>query len=261
MLELSKLSRENECTIIRTLADAEAKGITQGKSGTKNNWAAGAISMLQWRCVTDAVKLIDPSVMSGLSSDVDLQDARTVEIAQREQFVAKALNSPSSSDADAIQAMIDQHLEEAAQPGTTQERKSQLQGLASELRCKLSDMGVAVEVKSEIVQEGPRTPEKRARAAVAPPKEEKPRHEAPSAKDDQIPGLEPLPQHWQDYTLATIKAPGFANKQLGELSKESIRTLWEKRGAGLANSGDHTARAESGFIRQAFEHHFPGELK
>jgi hypothetical protein len=241
MLALSKLARENECTVIRTLADAEAKGITQGKSGTKNNWAAGAISMLQWRCVTDAVKLIDPSVMSGLSSDVDLQDARVVE-----QRLAIEQKSPQEREKDAIKSMMAQHLEDAEQ--ATGERRKELLGLASDLRCKLAEMDITSRISSDLPMKAAEVPDTHnagmktvdaTDATVEPP--------------DQLPGLaEPAPEprltKWQDYEVTK-----YGNKRLGSLSKEEVSVLhaaYQKKDLGKAKPD---IRKEASMIAMAFE--------
>lgn len=137
ILELSRLAYEGEATIIRTFQAAEESGITQGKNGMKNNWAAGAVSMLQWRCVTDGVKLIDPSVLSGLSSDVDLDDAKTVE----QKTLTERASAPQSNDLEAMRSILAQHEADALTAlshGNERETK-RLQGLASDMRVLIQE--------------------------------------------------------------------------------------------------------------------------
>lgn len=204
MLALSKLAREGECTVIRTLADAEAKGITMGKNGTKNNWAAGAISMLQWRCVTDAVKLIDPSVMSGLSSDVDLQDARVVE----QQLIEQQPRQTRAEKEVELNRLLDQQ-------GATDDEQERL---------ALHKRAMALDKE---IQQMPREKEPAkivdaTDATVHPPEKD----------GDQIPGIDPprevaAPREtlnvWQEYKIQTVTAKkGVA---LMELSAPEIKTL------------------------------------
>jgi hypothetical protein len=216
---LARLGYEGEATVIRTLADAEARGITKGKSGTKTNWAANAISMLQWRCVTDGVKLVAPWVLGGRSTDVDLQDMQAVE-----GRVIEDRKSPADKEVEAIQAIIDQHLADAAETKSPNER-SRLLGLVADLRLKLEEMTPAVE------QKGPQQPlDGRDKApepdrvvdatdaTVEPPQKPK--------DDDQLPGIEPpKPKDWRDHKITTFKIAAYKGRALGELSKDEIDVL------------------------------------
>ena len=249
MLQLSKLSREGEATIIRTLAGAEASGITQGKNGTKTNWQLGGVAMLQYRCVTDGVKLIDPAVMAGLSSDVDLQDVRDFE-----QRVAIERQSPQDREKDAIKAMMAQHLEDAetAHP----ERKRELLGLAAELRCKLAEMDGGIVVATARDERSNLIAAKIVDAtdATVHPPEQRPIEEHPDY--DNLPGIETPPPKltkWENHIITTFKVAAYKNKALGSLSKEEIEVLHKSMSKKDLPKESKEVIKEAGMIAMAFE--------
>lgn len=131
---IAKLARQAEDSVIRTIQDADSRGISQGGKGTKTNWATSPRSMLQWRCVTEGVKVVCPAILSGLSSDVELQDAQAVE----RHIAAKA--DPTSGERDDIIKMIAMYDEQLndAKGG----HRQAILGARMELVTKLADMGV-----------------------------------------------------------------------------------------------------------------------
>lgn len=102
-IAIGKLARSGEDSVIRTIQDADSRGISQGGKGTKTNWATSPRSMLQWRCVTEGVKVVCPAILSGMASDVELQDAQAVE----RQLAAKI--DPNAEEKEQIMKMIEQY--------------------------------------------------------------------------------------------------------------------------------------------------------
>lgn len=227
---LADLSHEGEATIIRTIADAESKGITQGKNGTKTNWSIGAANMLQWRCVSDGVKLVDPSAYSGVTSDVEMQDVKIIE--QKNQLqIAQSAYDPKSRDREAMQLILEEHLRNA-QEATTPAQRQHYQGLASEMRVKIADL----ETKPAIIAE----------TEVIPPG-------GSLHEDDQLPGVV-VEADWRKYRIRDIKA--LEGKPLGELSAEEVQTLYIKR----SKYADHPKYGEEvKWITRAYTELFPAE--
>lgn len=139
MIELAKLSREGEETLIRSYADAEAKGLTEGKNGVKANWSTSPRQMLTARFITEIVRLLDPGLIAGIISDIEAQD-----IARQHSAEAARLTNAAEidqSDVPAILGIIAQHDAELATDIPDGRRKT-VQGLRMDLVCKLADIGV-----------------------------------------------------------------------------------------------------------------------
>ena len=81
------------------------------------------------------------------------------------EWVEKALRNRPDNERAAIQAIINQHLEEAET--ATPERAKQLHGLAAELRCKLADMDAPIQTPEPQPQKA--APTKRAKKTPTPP--------------------------------------------------------------------------------------------
>lgn len=255
LLALSKLARENECTIIRTMAQAAALKLSE-----KSNYLLGAANMHQWRCISDAIKLIAPEMLEGGSPDVDIQDLQAVSTT-----LAIEQKSPKDREKDAIKAMMAQHLEDAetAHP----ERKRELLGLAAELRCKLAEMdgGIVVAtardersnlIAAKIVDATDATV-MRAADWIDPSKGPN----SPTVDDDQLPDqlpgiaepAPPKPKNWKDYVLKTFKVSAYKNKRLGDLSKEEVAVLHASMQKKDMNSASQEVRVEAANIALAFE--------
>ena len=235
LLALSKLARENECTIIRTMAQAALLGLAD-----KSNYTLGAANMHQWRCVSDAIKLIDPAALAGGSPDVDIQDLQAVNNTR-----AVEQKGPQDRDKDAIKAMMAQHLEDAetAHP----ERKRELLGLAAELRCKLAEMDGGIVVATARDERSNLIAAKivdATDATVHPPED-----------DDRLPGIEPPPKltRWQNHVISTFKVAAYKNKALGSLSKEEIEVLHKSMGKKDLPKESKEVIKEAGMIAMAFE--------
>ena len=227
LLALSRLARENECTIIRTMAQAASLGLAN-----KTNYNLGAANMHQWRCVSDAIKLIDPAALAGGSPDVDIQDLSMLERPRQ------TTTTPQSRDKETVNAMMVQHMEDASM--ATGMRKQELLGLASDLRCKLADMDEPKPKDADVAE----SINRQIRTVDATDAT------VELADDDQLPGIEPAPKFnkWQDYEVKK-----YGNKRLGSLSKEEVSVLhaaYQKKS--LTNSNPEI-RKEASMIAMAFE--------
>ena len=241
LLALSRLARENECTIIRTMAQAASLGLAN-----KTNYNLGAANMHQWRCVSDAIKLIDPAALAGGSPDVDIQDLSMLE---RPRQITTA---PLRRDKETVNAMMVQHMEDASM--ATGMRKQELLGLASDLRCKLADMESPADWKhaekeARLHEVGYAT-SLRPESKLIPKTVDATDATVELADDDQLPGIEPAPKFnkWQDYEVKK-----YGNKRLGSLSKEEVSVLhaaYQKKS--LTNSNPEI-RKEASMIAMAFE--------
>jgi hypothetical protein len=89
-LQLTRLNKEGEQTIIRTMDDATKKGITQGKNGMKHNWATYPKAMLAARCDTEGIRIIMPGLIAGI-----METTEAIEVAAQaeEVFQVKAVEA------------------------------------------------------------------------------------------------------------------------------------------------------------------------
>lgn len=220
--QLSKIARENEETVLRTLADADSRGISQGSKGTKTNWATSPRSMLQWRCVTEGVKVVAPFVLAGMPSDVELQDAKVIE--QREASRITTATEVKQEDVPAILEIIAQHDAELATDLSDSRRKT-VQGLRMDLVCKLADIGV----KPPAEPEAPAPtvggqPVKAVETTVMPPEtkqsKETTRKRTPAAPAEETPATptQDASTPWRDFICLRGNDGGpFLGKSLGHI--------------------------------------------
>lgn len=231
--QLSKIARENEETVLRTLADADSRGISQGSKGTKTNWATSPRSMLQWRCVTEGVKVVAPFVLAGMPSDVELQDAKVIE--QREASRITTATEVKQEDVPAILEIIAQHDAELATDLSDARRKT-VQGLRMDLVCKLADIGV----KPPAEPEAPAPtvggqPVKAVETTVLPPDQSATKQPAARQQRAQRPAATPATPSsetpptndqnastpWRDFICLRGNDPGpFLRKSLGHIFLE-----------------------------------------
>jgi len=127
----SELAEAGEETIIRTIADVDAKKVSMSwdRDGKvwkkKHNWAQSPRQMLTARTITEGVRLIMPGLIAGIYSPDELEDAKTT--------------TEPPSEADAIRQIMEQHLADAEHASPSERKR--LYGLASELRCRLQELG------------------------------------------------------------------------------------------------------------------------
>lgn len=130
-----------EVTVIRTMADADAKKTSmswnkeKGEWKRKHVWQANPRQMLTARCVTEGIRLTNPALIAGIYSEDEVTD---IVDAQRDEY-AQIASDPNATDREAMEAILRQHEDDAAVANTDAERK-RLQGLAAEMRCRIADL-------------------------------------------------------------------------------------------------------------------------
>ena len=134
ILDIAKLSMDGEEGIIRTYADCELKGITEGAKGTKANWKTSPRQMLTARVLTEGIRLVAPGLIAGVYTPEEVQDVLTVE----QKGLHEHASAPQSHDIEAMQAILAQHLKDATSAKSDSER-SRLLGLASDMRILIQE--------------------------------------------------------------------------------------------------------------------------
>jgi len=134
MLEVAKLSMDGEEGIIRTYADCELKGITEGAKGTKANWKTSPRQMLTARVLTEGIRLVAPGLIAGVYTPEEVQDVLTVE----QKGLYDRASAPQSNDLEAMQLILKQH-EENAMAATTESERKRYQGLAADMRILIQE--------------------------------------------------------------------------------------------------------------------------
>lgn len=252
MVKISKLSREGEETILRTYEDAEQKGLTwswkkkdnsaQYEKVDKTNWKQSPRQMLTARVITEGVRLIAPGLIAGIYTPDEVEDIIHAETRDKEEFVQSVLTrGPHKEDRESIQRMIDQYIEDAKT--STGARKSELLGLAAELRVKLQDM----DLESDEIPGLEKPAQAREIAAET----------LPPAAEGELPFSDPRKEiPWQDYVLQHVKQKSLRGKKLGEFTKGEIKVIYEKT-AHATKSDDDNIRIEAIYIEKAYQSHYP----
>lgn len=252
---LSDLSFEGEETILRTYADCEAKGLTQGKDGTKANWQKSPRQMLTARCVTEGIRLVAPGLIAGMMEE---GEAREVAEQEREVRQVKLVNN----DKEAMEEILQEHIDNAevyraamqrsmsedkpSDAAFHREEMKRYQGLASELRCKIADLEVKPKEEPKVLT---------GELEVMPRNQSTMPQESP--EEDNLPGVaEPPPSKpsgdFREYVIQKAKA--YAGKKLVDLSKAELKVLFEARAtAGYLSSKIPDVKHEAEMIKKAWE--------
>ena len=291
ILDIAKLSMDGEEGIIRTYADCELKGITEGAKGTKANWKTSPRQMLTARVLTEGIRLVAPGLIAGVYTPEEVQDVLTVE----QKGLHERASDPQSHDIEAMQAILAQHLKDATSAKSDSER-SRLLGLASDMRILIQeawdkekprpskefipfiekiivDSAKALGVSSEELKSNPpddvpmthaTDPAKTVEAKVdqvEPPKKEtrrvaeKPAAPEPTETKPAIGSNDPLVTElskWADYRVHLTVSTAF-HKKLSEFSAAEIAVLYKKRSLPFLSSEDPALKLEAEMIRQAHD--------
>ena len=291
ILDIAKLSMDGEEGIIRTYADCELKGITEGAKGTKANWKTSPRQMLTARVLTEGIRLVAPGLIAGVYTPEEVQDVLTVE----QKGLHEHASAPQSHDIEAMQAILAQHLKDATSAKSDSER-SRLLGLASDMRILIQeawdkekprpskefipfiekiivDSAKALGVSSEELKSNPpddvpmthaTDPAKTVEAKVdqvEPPKKEtrrvaeKPAAPEPTETKPAIGSNDPLVTElskWADYRVHLTVSTAF-HKKLSEFSAAEIAVLYKKRSLPFLSSEDPALKLEAEMIRQAHD--------
>ncbi len=140
----SDQAHPSEDTIVRTIADADSKGLSmcwkKGDDGKfkrerKTNWAQSPRQMLTARVITEGVRLIAPGIVAGVSSPEDIEDSKE----DRNQFVAEVLTDSPATD-ETIAALRDEYDKVQARIGAaSKEEREPLFALRTALSIKIQD--------------------------------------------------------------------------------------------------------------------------
>lgn len=260
MIEIAKMSRDGEETLIRTYADCEAKGLTlsfkDGKTFTKHNWKASPRQMLTARVITEGVRLINPGLIAGIYTPDEVEDF----VRQDAPSSQQALPSVTTRDLASIQKMMEQHLTDIQ--GAKPERRRELLGLIADLRVQLSDMGIKVTMQTD----GQGTP---TAAAFDSEPDEIPGISASAARPSPAPieasgdgepelitgdprATQAVPK-WPDYILQHVKIPSLRGKRLGDFGAAEIASVWKKMPRNALQNENPQVRDEANYIKEAYE--------
>jgi hypothetical protein len=220
-IKIGKIAREGEETVLRSLVDADSKGISQGKDGTKTNWATSPRSMLQWRCVSEGVKVVCPRILSGMPSNIEYQDAIDYERHKRAMLENAAEIKPE--DREHAMAILEQY-DEQLKTAQGHERQRIL-GLRADLVTKLGDANLpAAPTEPEVTVAG--VPAKMVETVVMPP-EPKQRQETQSKqprdrtrttpKEPQPDNDDKIPMEAKDIECIVGPAPQYLGRTLGSI--------------------------------------------
>ncbi len=253
ILELAKLGRPDEQTILRTFADAEEKGLTKSREWNdktrqwdvkdKVNWLQSPRQMLTARVITEGLGIIAPGIKAGIYTPDEIEDIITAERVEQNEFVDRATKQ-ESRDIKAMELMREEYLRQANEDGVSSRRKSELLGLASDLRVKIDEIerehGKVVEVQ-----------------VIPPPSRE-------SDDQDEIPGLEKSADNgvvWPDYVLHEVKSASLRGRELGSFTADEIRVIANKFLPKLMGSKKQSELFEGKFILEADKHLNPDIYK
>lgn len=209
MVDASKFSIEGEETIIRTFADCQQKGITNGRDGIKANWKSSPRQMLTARVITEGVRLVNPGLIAGIYNEDETADI----VRQEREETKRIVDNPTAYDRESILEIIagyDKELETAVDS-----RRRTLLGLRSDLVCKLADLDPKI-IAEPVVEPTPTVagvPTKTVEAVVEfTAKKESTKRKAAD------PTPEPTATRWQDVVCHVGARPGrMADHTLGEI--------------------------------------------
>ena len=218
-----------EDTIVRTIQDAIDKGLattyekidgkmTKNPDGTfkkalKTNWAQSTRQMLTARCITEGVRLMNPGLIAGIVSE---DEARDIADQTRETYAAIAQDQ-DANDRNAMEQILAEH-ELAADRAKSDGERKHYQGLAAEMRCRISDLDVKPATAAEPDTEPVRTIE--AKAEIIPP-EKAPELKAAKPKPEAPPPAAPEDWRTVDFTHKNLKTSNpLYGKTVGEIFAE-----------------------------------------
>jgi hypothetical protein len=232
---LTKLNREGEQTIVRTLKDAVEKGITQGKDGMKLVWKRYSRAMLAARCDTEGIRIIAPGLISGI-----METNEAVEVG--EDFRATLPDEQprrEGRDLESMKAILKQYEEEY--PEATKQRQKQLQPLMGDLREKISNIERPERLAQAATKPDPKIvdatfemvedePEASAKAPAKPQAQAEAELEEPKPADPAT--------NWKNYRIRHVGG-AFKDKLLTEIDIDDLEVLadsMEKKAAKVSGA-------------------------
>lgn len=209
-----------EETIIRTIADADAKKVSmawnkdKGEWQRKHNWKQSPRQMLTARAITEGVRLMNPAIIAGIAAPEEIEDANAAWIADAE-----------GGDVGAMRALLAQHMANAASATSPQQRQRFL-GLASDIRTQLAEMGES---------EPPQEPDTNTLPDATPVEQVPLPNTEPPTTTDENPEVIPPSKKEKAFNWRTIKCHiGTAQGPvLGKTLTELFETNSTKKGIAL----------------------------
>lgn len=268
-MEIAKVSRDGEATIIRTFADAYGKGIALNSKGdVRPVWKAHPRQMLTARVVSEGVNLIAP----GLAQFPTEDEVTQIQITEQVEKAAKVDDDPVLQEINEnYQAKLNHVIYWKEQAEMVQDPDIKKEALANAER----EQALADSLKRKL--DGPRPePTKPAPAhkivdatnatvlppqkpaAPVPPIDPDPLPEKAATRPTEPPAAPPKPKEdpnaWMKYKLKFVKNPALKDKALGTMDREQIGVLFEKR-AKMINDPDPAKAHEARMIVAAEENH------
>lgn len=221
---LTKLNREGEQTIVRTYADADAKGFTKGKDGIKTNWKRSPRAMLAARCDTEGIRIIMPGLIAGIME--------TNEAIELGDFKEDRGESQESRDARSMKEILAGYEEEVATADP--QRKKTLFKLMADLREKIYN------------EENPATeaPQQAAQAAQEASFELVEDEEQKPAKKEIT--------DWREYRIKHVGGL-YRDQLLSDISLEDIEVLCESMAKKASKAGGEIYKQEHEMLAKCFE--------
>jgi len=227
-LDLIKLNKNGEQTIVRTFRDAEEKGITKGKDGTKLVWSRYPRSMLAARCDTEGIRIIMPGLICGI---MEASEATEAAEADRMSLPSRERNEMDVAEqVESLERQIGENLDNSRNASAEQRRR--LNGLNADLREKIRDLGFEprereVEVKGtpvETIQDATfEMVEKEDQLDMTPP--EKFEEPKPKATPKPQPDVKVKP-NWKEYEIQHVGGM-FRGQLLTEVDYDDLTVLAE----------------------------------
>lgn len=279
MVEVAKLSVENEETIIRTIQDADDKKVSMAWDKEKNswkkkhNWQQSPRQMLTARTITEGVRLVRPEIIAGIYSTEEEQDMladrqaapRTrgeieTEIARiREQ----ALNTENGNERNRLLALVaDLQYELEQLPGAPKPIGAVT---VIEPEKPVDPVTTTEPEKPETKVEKPKAEKIKGKKAEdkAPADPVAPAPEKPAAPVDNPPGAVDevvstgLPPEIGNHVIAHVRTPqfGMAIKDIPPADIKKLKEKWVDAMAESIAKGSPEKKQEARHVLNAYRHY------
>ena len=226
---IAKLSHPGEETIVRTFADCQAKGLTDGNDGgLKKNWATSPRQMLTARVITEGIRLVAPQLVTGVYTPEEISDS-----------------SPLAGLTSSAPAKTASELRAAALDERDPEKRRALLGAASDIANQEQEPA-AKEVKAELVLESDDIP-------MGDAANGKPAKEKPVVEEKRL----QVGVAWQEYVITELKNKAMNGRKLGDMTRSEIEVLHKTRCAPFLKSDNDGLRLEAEKIKEAHESFVP----
>lgn len=225
-MTLTKLNHEGEQTIVRTYADAMAKGIPIGKENAiKANWKRTPRAMLAARCDTEGIRIIKPEIVAGV-----METSEAIEVAEFDRAELPGETVRENRDVSSMRAILKQYEEEY--PDAPKSRQKQLQPLMGDLREKISNIEINTALEKEAAKQTANIQNGKIVDATFEMVEDEPKASAKAPAKPQAQAeaelVEPKPAdpatNWKNYRIRHVGG-AFKDKLLTEIDIDDLEVL------------------------------------